>query len=301
MNLRQLEYLVAVVDEGSFTRAAARVRVAQPSLSQQIRALEREIGGPLLERLPREVRLTPAGRAFVGEARAAVRSAERAATAARAVLRVAPAEIEVATLYSLAIGLLPRAITRLSAEHDGVAFRLHEHPSRRVLEASMRSGGGDLAIGPQPSAWAGPIELLGYEEFVLVLPPADRPGPGDSVELATFADRRWVLYEPGHGLAEVVENACARAGFIPVGAVETTQVEAATRLAAAGIGPALAPRNTVPPDLADAFRPIRPRHVRALYAYARGPLSPLAERFSALLREELFAVIPHGGVVLGGT
>ena len=72
MNLRQLRYILAIADEGSFTRAAERLFVAQPSLSQQIKSLERELGGPLLERLPKGVRLTTAGKAFIPEARAAV-------------------------------------------------------------------------------------------------------------------------------------------------------------------------------------------------------------------------------------
>ena len=69
MNLRQLQYLVAIADEGSFTRAAERLLVAQPSLSQQIKSLERELGGQLLERLPNGVRLTTAGKAFMPDAR----------------------------------------------------------------------------------------------------------------------------------------------------------------------------------------------------------------------------------------
>jgi DNA-binding transcriptional LysR family regulator len=79
MNLRQLHYLVAITDEGSFTRAAERLLVAQPSLSQQIKSLEQELGGPLLERLSTGVRLTAAGKAFLPEARAAVTHADTCA------------------------------------------------------------------------------------------------------------------------------------------------------------------------------------------------------------------------------
>ena len=78
MNLRQLSCFVAVAEEGSFTRAAERIGIAQPSLSQQIRSLEAELGGLLLERLARGIVLTPAGRAFLPEARAALRATERA-------------------------------------------------------------------------------------------------------------------------------------------------------------------------------------------------------------------------------
>src|SRR6476659_8891943 len=110
MNLRRLSSFLTLVEEGSFTRAARRLGIAQPSLSQQIRTLEAEVGGPLLERLPRGVRLTPAGRALLPEAQAAVRAAERAGAAARMALGLEAGELEVATLLSMAVGILPHAM-----------------------------------------------------------------------------------------------------------------------------------------------------------------------------------------------
>src|SRR4051794_41425089 len=107
MNIRQLECLVAVVDEGSFTRAARRVGITQPSLSQHIRALEDELGGALLERLPRGVALTPAGRSLLPEARAAVRALERGRRGARAALALEAGGGGVAAVLSMAGGLLP--------------------------------------------------------------------------------------------------------------------------------------------------------------------------------------------------
>jgi DNA-binding transcriptional LysR family regulator len=86
MNLRQLEYFVAIADEGSFTRGAERLLVAQPSLSQQIKSLELELGGQLLERLPNGVRLTAAGKAFLTDARLALTYATSAARSARSAL-----------------------------------------------------------------------------------------------------------------------------------------------------------------------------------------------------------------------
>src|SRR5215212_6833174 len=113
VNLRQLEYWVAVVDTGSFTRAAAELHVSQPGLSQQIRALETEFGGQLLERLPRGIRLTAAGKAFLPEARATVLAAERAARVAREALSLRTGQLEIATVRSVAVGILPPAIRDL--------------------------------------------------------------------------------------------------------------------------------------------------------------------------------------------
>ncbi len=107
MSLRQFEYFVAVAEEGSLSRAAARLCVAQPSLSQQLKALERRVGGALFERLPRGMQLTPAGRAFLPEALATLRGAERAYRSARAAVTGESAELHIATVSSVAAGVLP--------------------------------------------------------------------------------------------------------------------------------------------------------------------------------------------------
>src|SRR5690242_17469785 len=107
MTLRQLEYLVAVIDEGSFGRAAESLYVTQPTLSQQVRALEAEVGGPLVERQARGVRPTPTGEAFLPPARAALAAAERARRAARMVLGLEAGELGIATVGTVALGLLP--------------------------------------------------------------------------------------------------------------------------------------------------------------------------------------------------
>src|SRR6266481_1530851 len=110
ISLRQLEYFVTVVDEGSFTRAAELLQVSQPGLSHQIQALERELGGPLLERLPRQVRLTPAGRTALPHARASLAHAERTSSAAKRASGVDAGELHVGTLYSISVGVLPAAL-----------------------------------------------------------------------------------------------------------------------------------------------------------------------------------------------
>src|SRR5467141_1497648 len=123
MNIRQLECFVAVVDEVSFTRAARAIGIAQPSLSQHIRVLEEELNGRLIERLPRGIALTPAGRVLLPEARAAVRAVERGG---RAALAVEGGELEIATVLSMAVGLLPRYIRVWREQYPKVGIRLHE-------------------------------------------------------------------------------------------------------------------------------------------------------------------------------
>jgi DNA-binding transcriptional LysR family regulator len=279
MNLRQLECFVALAEDGSFTKAARRLNLSQPSLSQQIRRLERELGGELIERLPRGIRLTAAGAAFLPQAEAAVRAADRAASSARAALGLEAGELEVAILLSIAVGILPRAITRWHERYPDIGIRMHEYTHRNLLEEDVRRGVGDLAVGPRPASWQGPVEALGHEELVVVLPATDPQFGRGVVPLSALADRSWILFQPGHGLTEVVADACRAAGFQPRGAVRTTQVEAAVRLAVAGLGPAMVPDNCVSPEVAASVVRLDPPVLRELTAYARSDWSPLTSAF----------------------
>src|SRR5215218_2044775 len=203
MTLRQLQYLVTVVDEGSFARAAPALYVSQPTLSQQVRTLEAEVGGPLLERLARGVRPTPAGEAFLPAARAALAAAERARHSARMVLELEAGELEIATVGTVALGLLPPILRRWRRRHPARTVRLREHRDGPVLAEAVAQGSADLGIGPRPEEWAGPLEPLGWEEFVIVLPPGDPLRDRDEpVKLAAMADRDWVLFERDHALAQ---------------------------------------------------------------------------------------------------
>src|SRR2546430_1872884 len=168
VTLRQLEYLVVIAEEGSFTRASERMLVAQPSLSQQIGALEAELGGPLLERLPRGVRLTMAGQNFLPEARAAISHADRARRSVRMTLGLESGQLEMARTPWAAAGILPWVLRRWAELHPGVEVSLSEYHHRRLLDDAVREGDGDMAVGSPPASWEGPIERLGWEEFVLV-------------------------------------------------------------------------------------------------------------------------------------
>jgi len=284
MDLRRLSSFLAVVEEGSFTRGARRLGITQPSLSQQVRALEADLGGPLLERLPRGIRLTAAGRALLPEAQAAVRAGDRAESAARMALGLEAGELEVATLLSMAVGILPRAIARWIERHPAIGIRMREYTHRSLLEEGVRSGVGDIALGPVPEGWHGPVERLGFEELVVLLPASDPLAGEKTAPLSALADRNWILFQPGHGLTEVVDAACRRAGFQPRVAVRTTQVEAATRLAAAGLGPAMVPDNVVSPDLEPTVVHLEPPVLRELAAYTRNEWSPLASAFLEALQ-----------------
>ena len=285
MNLRQLEYFVTIADRGSFTAAAEQLLVSQPSLSQQIIALERELGGGLFERMPRGVRLTPAGQGLLGEARATLRHARRARRAVRTALGLDAGQLEVAVTTSAAAGILPLVLRDWQRRHPGIEVSLLEFPHRRGLEEAVRDGGGDVAVGSLPADWTGPVRRLGWEEFVLVLPDGDPLLERESVALEELADRRWVHFATTHGLAEVVDFCCAGAGFAPQVAVRTSQVAAASLFAAAGLGPALVPEHTVPVAIQRLARPASVRPVRAVCAFSRRDWTPLTAAFLAMLRD----------------
>jgi DNA-binding transcriptional LysR family regulator len=300
VSLRRLDAWLVVVEERSITAAARRLFISQPALSQQIRALERQLGGELLERLPQGVKPTPLGRALLADARGALASAERLRRQAESFNGIEAGELEIATLPSLVDATLLDAIRRWHDRYPNVAITLREYPQERELIESVATGVGDLAIGVKPVDWRGAIVSLGWEQFVVVVPPqdpvADSHGP---VDLAQLADREWVLYERRNGLFDWVTTVCAHSGFQPREAVSTSQVQAAARLAMAGIGPALVPSDNVPPDLRHATRLLKPPAAWELSAYARNEIVGHAAAFIELIeRESAFASSPPADALL---
>jgi DNA-binding transcriptional LysR family regulator len=292
--LRQLEYLVTVAELGSFTRAAAQLHVSQPTLSSQIAVLEREVGGSLLDRLPRTVRLTPAGRALIPHARTALTGARRTLAAARQTVGLEGGELEVAAVHSATLGLLPTPLRRWRQVHPDVRLRLHEYRHGDELAAAMRNGEADVAIGPTPADWPGELVRLGDEELVIVLagddPLAGRRGP---LELSLLADRAWVQYVPGHGLAELLDEACAKAGFIPKVALRAEQTASAPLLAAAGLGPTLVPASIIATGFDGVIFATSPPTRRPLAVYHRPNADPLTVAFSRSIVAEVDLLPAH--------
>jgi DNA-binding transcriptional LysR family regulator len=296
--LRQLEYFLAVVDEGSFTRAADRLFVTQPGLSQQIATLEKELGGSLFSRLPRAVALTPTGRALLPHARAAVTAAERGNAAARAATGSEGGELRLACLYSVSLGLLPGVLRRWRAENPDVTVRLYEHRHGDALATAIAEGQADVGVGPVPPQWRGRQRSLGHEEMVVLLPPnlgADdlmRPAAGE-IALSRLEHVPWVQYAPDHALADVLIDACRQVGFYPQVAVRTEQTAAAPLLTAAGIGPSLVPAAIVPPQFVGAVaRPV-PRVERELVAYTGAQPDALTNRFLGLVARAAVLMPDH--------
>lgn len=145
MELRHLRYFVAVAEHLNFTRAASRLRVAQPALSRQIRDLEDELGAQLLERNSRRVSLTPAGAAFVAEAKAVLQRADAAVRAAKAFSSGEGGEIHIGYAPSPTVELLPQALRAFQEACPAVRVILHDLSAREILQG-LRSGRLDAAL-----------------------------------------------------------------------------------------------------------------------------------------------------------
>ena len=294
ISLRQLEYFITVVDEGSFTRAAEVLNVSQPGLSHQIQALERELGGPLLERLPRQVRLTPAGRTTLPHARASLAHAQRAGSAARRAFGVETGELHIGTLYSISAGILPGALSTWRRSYPELQVHLVEFQHTNELVAAMEAGRADLAVGPTPIGWPGPAKDVGIEEFVIAASPdTDLPTAPPRVRMADLAERDWVHYTLRSGLSEILGKACAQAGFDPRVAVRTEQSPSALNLARAGLGLALVPGNIVPPGFDGVLLRPDPPVRRALSVYTRVRPDPITAAFVSAITVENLATPPH--------
>lgn len=277
MQLRQLEYFLAIWASGSFSEAATRLYVTQPSLSQQIRILEKELGTELLERGRHGVTLTPAGRAFLPQAQRVVQAACDAKDSVRKVIEGREGDVHVLTVRSVASGVLPPSAARWHSLFPTIVLRLHDFSHRRDLEDAARGGQGDIAVGSRPSFWDGPAVSLGYEEMVVVGPAGY--DADEAVEPAELASADWVLYEPEQGMSEVVDWVAASLGFSARAVARTGQVSAALQFAIEGMGLALAPQNAVPTAWSKHARRIGPGVFRELVAFSRKQPSPLAEQY----------------------
>src|SRR6476659_7876744 len=154
MDLRQLRYALAVVDEGTFTAAAAACFVAQPSLSQAVAALERELGATLFDRLGRRAALTAAGEAFVPAAREALRAVDTIRADVAAVTGVVAGHLDLVALPTLAVDPVTPLVGAFRRTHPGVVVRLAHPDDTGELLDRVRSGASELGITELPVAAA---------------------------------------------------------------------------------------------------------------------------------------------------
>lgn len=292
MDLRGLGYVVAIVDEGGFGKAATALGLTQPSLSHAVKALENELGAQLFHRLGRSVMLTTAGEALLGPARQALRDAAVARAAVAQVVGLEAGRLDLVCLPTLAVDPVADLVGRFRSQHPGVRVRIDEPEDADAVAELVRTGGSELGFAelPLPVPDLDSVEI-GAHEFVAVLPRL-RPGAGPAAEkgdrrlaIAELAELPLVTTPPGTSSRRQIDEAFAAAGLTPTIAVETDHREAIVALVLAGAGIAILPEPVAAgTDLRGAVvRAITPTIQRRIGLIRRpGPLSPAAQAFTAL-------------------
>lgn len=255
MELRHLRYFVAVAEELHFSRAAERLHVAQPAVSEQIRKLEKELGVQLLNRTPRSVSLTEAGEALLGEARRVLRQAEVARLAARyARDRAATARLRVGYMASVLPARVPRALQRLAATTPNLEISLESGSCIDLLEG-VRGERLDAAIVSLPAPTRGLRTMaLGTQKAVAALPIGHSKSLEAEIRLDQMAPERIMVLprEANRPFYDVILSACRTAGLAPTliempdGHVEQTLLAVASGAATALVPESVSERYAPP-------------------------------------------------------
>jgi LysR family transcriptional regulator, carnitine catabolism transcriptional activator len=296
MDERRLRYFLAVVDDGTVTGAARRLRVAQPSLSQAVRALESELGAALFDRVGRGLRLSAAGEALVGPARQVLRAFDEARDAITGIVELRTGRLELAALATLAVDPMANLIGRFRERYPGIEVRVHEPESADGVRALVRDGTCELGAAHLPLTGGQLIaHPLGRQELLFVLPPESIPDSDRPLGARELARTPLVVSPPGTSTRILLEQALTAVGVTPEIAVETAAREAIVPLVLAGAGAALlpAPLAREAQRRGAAVRSARPKITRTVGLVHRSSrLSPTAAAFLALATDEPFRERP---------
>lgn len=240
MELRQLEYFVAVAEEANFTRAAERVHISQSGVSAQIRQLEHDLGATLIDRSGRTATLTTAGAAALGHARAVLASVNAVRQAVDDVTGLIRGRLVVGMITACTVTGLFDALAAFHLAHPGVDITLIEDSSERLTER-VRTGAADLALigtagTPPPGLGALPIAS---ERLVAAVPPGHPLAKAQRATLADISSYPIVCMPEGTGIRTVFDQACAARGMHPDIALQASAPDAVADLAIRGLGIAI--------------------------------------------------------------
>jgi len=283
MEIRQLEYVVGVVDEGGFTRAATALHVTQPALSDGIRRLEAELGLELFHRVGRQAVLSAAGEAFVEPARQVLRDLGVLRTSVAAVAGLTAGMLDVVALPTLAVDPLAALVGSFRHAHPGVVVRVDQPEDTAAVATRVRSGRSEIGLTELPVAEPGLVSRELTEQELLVVVPPDSPLAGRRrITTADLASVPLVTSPVGTSTRGLIDAAFAAIEAAPDIVVETDQREAIVPLVVAGAGASILPRPQA--EAAAVFGAstvsLSPRLVRSIgLVWRDGPLSPAARAF----------------------
>lgn len=291
MELRQLEYFVAVAEEAHFTRAAQRLSIAQPAVSQQIRRLENELGETLFLR-DRAVTLTQAGAALLPHARAALAQVAHGREAITALRGLLVGHLRVGLVQPLPDRRVVRAIGQFQRQHPAIEVTVTEDQTDALIEATLAGSltaafiglGADQAPPPELES-----ALVAREPGVLALYPEHRLAARGSVRVSELRDEPIVTLTRASRLRTVVEAVCRQAGFVPRIVAQTSDLNVMLALVAEQVGVAMLPRSGLEGAAGVAAIDLtHPRIERRIVLVSRADHTPPAARaFLALATHEL--------------
>jgi LysR family transcriptional regulator, hydrogen peroxide-inducible genes activator len=245
MEFHQLRYVCAVADTGSFSRAAERCQIAQPSLSQQVLKLEEDLGAKLFDRLGRSIRLTEAGRAFIPHARSILEEID----AARACVADKKADVRgsvsVGVIPTIAPYLMPHYTTSFARKYPDAKLRIVEDTTAILVEG-LRQLSIDLAILALPLRHKD-LELfpIRTEPLFAVLPDGHPRASQKSISLKELRGESFVMLRDGHCFRDLSISTCHHARITPNIAFESGQFSSLLGMVAAGVGISLIPEMAI--------------------------------------------------------
>ncbi len=245
MEFHQLRYVCAIAETGSFSRAAERCQIAQPSLSQQVLKLEEDLGTKLFDRLGRSVRLTEAGRAFIPHARSILEQIETARSSVADKNMDVRGSVSVGAIPTIAPYLMPRFTAAFAKKYPDAKLRIVEETTP-VLVESLRDLSLDLAILALPLRHKD-LELFPIRtEPLFAVVPKDHPYAGaESLALRDLRGEPFVMLRDGHCFRDLSIAACTHARITPNIAFESAQFSSLLGMVTAGVGISLVPEMAI--------------------------------------------------------
>ena len=252
-----MRYFCAVAGTGSFTRAAEREHVAQPSLSQQVNKLEHELGAKLFDRLARRVRLTAFGEAFLPRAQGILREISEARCQIQEMSGMKTGKVSVGVIATVAPYLLPNHLAAFLHEHPRIQVTVVEDLTA-VLMNRLHEGNLDMAVVALPVAGTEVIcQKLLTEPLALAVPENHRLASHKSVSLADIKTDPFLLLKEGHCFRDTAISACLRARIAPNVVFESGQFATILGMVAAGIGVSVVPEMAIQPVQGCRFIPLK--------------------------------------------
>jgi LysR family transcriptional regulator, carnitine catabolism transcriptional activator len=291
LDTRQLEYFLAVIEHGGMSRGARALYVAQPSVSQAIRSLERDVGSPLFHRVGHRLVPSAAGEALIGPARRALRDLAIARASVRAVVDLEVGSLDIATIATLAVDPVVNLAGAFQRRYPGVTIRMHERHAAAV-GFCVRDGTCELGLTSLPVTLEDIVShALADQELVLVATPELLGGDSDRPIPLSELDAIPMIASPlGTSTRELLEAALGSVGAAPRIAVQTESREAIVPLVLQGAGATLLPRQLaeVAAQRGATLRAVDPPITRNVVVVRRdGPLSPASRAFLALAGVDL--------------